>query len=76
MLEELSNIIKETDFIWEGNKPEICLKIIPNINCRGVKSSMKDPIKVIQIVLDKYIVTYYIILKLCSLDCIAIFRRD
>ena len=23
MLEELSNIIKETDFIWEGNKPEI-----------------------------------------------------
>ena len=33
----------------------ISKEIIPNLNCRGVKSSMKDPIKVIQIVLDKYI---------------------
>ena len=65
---ELSNIILETDFIWKEKRSEIgvlrlqpkVLKLeeinyqnIKKLTSRGIKSSMKDPIKVIQKILDK-----------------------
>ena len=62
---ELSGIIKPKDFISESKKeglgalrlmPKI-LKIdqseIPNLKCQGIKTSMSDPITVIQKILDK-----------------------
>ena len=65
---ELTNIIKQEDFKWKEGKQEIGnLRLMPkilklkqvsksnvgNLTCRGIKSSMNDPIKLIQKVLDK-----------------------
>ena len=65
---ELSNIVKNADFIWKENKAEIgTLRLMPkvlklktinkdnveNLNSRGIKSSMNDPIKLVQKTLDK-----------------------
>ena len=64
---ELKEIIKENDFIWKGKKQEIgTLRLMPkilkmktisksnisNLTCRGIKSSMHDPIKLVQKILD------------------------
>ena len=74
---ELSNIIKPKDFEWDFTNAEIgVLRLQPKIlklnsisrvhisqlKSRGIKSSMKDPIKVIQIILDKIFshLLYYI----------------
>ena len=66
---ELSKIITKSNFKWEENRPEIgVLRLQPKIlklkeinyanvsslTSRGIKSSMKDPIKVVQQILDKY----------------------
>ena len=65
---ELSKIIVKQDFIWDKQSSEIgvlrlqpkVLKLkavnfenIGSLTSRGIKSSMKDPIKVIQKILDK-----------------------
>ena len=65
---ELSRIVKKTDFVVQVEQPEIgCLRLQPKIQkmknvdfehihqlkSRGIKSSMKDPIKRIQIVLNR-----------------------
>ena len=65
---ELSEIVKETDFNWIGVKQEIgTLRLMPKIlklkiinkenvsklTSRGIKSSMNDPINLIQKTLDK-----------------------
>ena len=65
---ELSNIIKETDFLWENKVSEIgVLRLQPKVlklekinasnvqflTSRGIKSSMRDPIKIIQKILDE-----------------------
>ena len=65
---ELSKIITKSNFKWEEKRPEIgVLRLQPKIlklkeishanvsglTSRGIKSSMKDPIKVIQKILDK-----------------------
>jgi len=65
---ELSKIVLNKDFIWNEQTSEIgvlrlqpkVLKLnainyqnIKNLTSRGIKSSMKDPIKIIQKVLDK-----------------------
>ena len=65
---ELGNIVKKIDFNWIEKTAEIgTLRLMPklqklkeinkstveNLTCRGIKSSMKDPIKRIQITLDK-----------------------
>ena len=65
---ELSNIVKKTDFIWKKNKAVIgTLRLMPkvlklktinkdnveNLNTRGIKSSMNDPIQLVQKTLDK-----------------------
>ena len=66
---ELSKIITKSNFKWEEKRPEIgVLRLQPKIlklkeinyanvsslTSRGIKSSMKDPIKVVQQILDKY----------------------
>ena len=66
--DELSNIVSSTDFKWTEQKSEIGtlrlkpkilkLKVITkesmkNLNCRGIKSSMRDPLKMVQKALDK-----------------------
>ena len=65
---ELTEIIKECDFIWREKTQEIgTLRLMPkilklkivaksnisNLTCRGIKSSMLDPVKLIQKILDK-----------------------
>ena len=65
---ELSKIITKSNFKWEEKRPEIgVLRLQPKIlklkeinyanvsslTSRGIKSSMKDPIKVVQQILDK-----------------------
>ena len=65
---EMTNIIKQEDFIWNEGKQEIGnLRLMPkilklkqvsksnegNLTCRGIKSSMNYPMKLIQKVLDK-----------------------
>ena len=65
---ELENIVKKTDFNLIEKTAEIgTLRLMPklhelkeiskgtveNLTCRGIKSSMKDPIKRLQISLDK-----------------------
>ena len=65
---ELSGIIKPKDFISENKKEGLgALRLMPkilklkkinrseikNLKCRGIKSSMGDPITVIQKILDK-----------------------
>ena len=65
---ELTEIIKKSDFIWKGKNQEIgTLRLMPkiqklkiinkanvsNLTCRGIKSSMNDPINLIQKILDK-----------------------
>ena len=65
---ELSKIITKSNFIWEEKNPEIgvlrlqpkVLKLkevsfsnISKLTSRGIKSSMKDPIKIVQKILDK-----------------------
>ena len=66
--DELANIISCTDFKWTDKKSEIgTLRLMPkilklkviskenvkNLNCRGIKSSMHDPLKIMQKALDK-----------------------
>ena len=66
--DELANIVSCTDFKWTGKKSEIgTLRLMPKIlklkriskenvedlNCRGIKSSMHDPLKIVQKALDK-----------------------
>ena len=66
--DELANIISQGDFKWTEHKPEIgTLRLMPkilklkviskenvkNLNSRGIKSSMRDPLKMIQKTLDK-----------------------
>ena len=65
---ELTNIVKPTDFDWIQDRTEIgTLRLMPKVQklkeiskntvseltCRGIKSSMNDPIKRVQITLDK-----------------------
>ena len=65
---ELSKIITKSNFIWEVKNPEIgvlrlqpkVLKLkevsfsnISKLTSRGIKSSKKDPIKIVQKILDK-----------------------
>ena len=67
---ELSKIITEKDFEINITEPKIgVLRLLPKIlklktvphsevkslKCRGIKSSLQDPIKIIQLILDKYL---------------------
>ena len=43
-------------------KLKVILKeIVKNLNCRGINSSMRDPLKMVQKALDKYTVIYCIV---------------
>ena len=73
ILDELANIVSSTDWTEQKSKigmlglmPKILkLKVlgkenVENLNCSGIKSSMRDPLKMMQKALDK-IYSHYIL---------------
>ena len=73
ILDELANIVSSTDWTEQKSKigmlglmPKILkLKVfakenVENLNCSGIKSSMSDPLKMVQKALDK-IYSHYIL---------------
>ena len=73
ILDELANIVSSTDWTEQKSKigmlglmPKILkLKVLAkenvvNLNCSGIKSSMRDPLKMMQKALDK-IYSHYIL---------------
>ena len=70
---ELSKIILKTDFNWKETNSHLQPKVlklkvinyenIEKLTSRGIKSSMKDPLKVVQNILDKVFINFLFYVK-------------